>query len=704
MGELHNTYIGSACNYIAHALNTFGELMDRHTTSTRTLIVIATIIALSGAASATDYYVATWGDNTTQGNITHPWQNVSYAAQQATAGDTVYLFDGTWYNEIVTVINSGNATHPITFTAYNGTPTIDNVVGDPNTDWGFYIADVDYINVSDITFTRCWYAIYIRRSNNTHIINCTAYTYALVSATGKGFYINDDSHYCSIENCTVIGDAHNSYAVSGRYYDSGVWHCGECTYNTIKNCAAYNNTAHGFYDLAGNQSHTVVDNNVGYNNTGTCLYVHVGVLHDITITNNTFYDASTGITGTSVASPTSRIHNSTIKDNLIYDCAEGIKFYESDSMVVDNNTIHNMSAGTGVMLWGYNNTFTDNHVYDILSGSYYHYRTGPGLNGGSGNIIRNEINKTPRIYSAASTETVVEYTDGTVFTNNGAGSPRWYQDRSNYAVENAIITTITSHNITLRPTYGHLSDVTVDTWDEATDTYRITASSMQRDNPTWVNLTTKAAYTTYDITRDGEPCTPATTGADGVLRYYTDEWDGPQTFEFSYASDGAVPAPLVTNLRNDTPTQQTVTLRWDCSTPDMDYYTIYQNGALLNTTGNKYYSATDLSPDTTYIFSVSATKDGITDDSVSIIVRTAAEDNLPTARAGSDQTVNVNSSVTLDGSASTGDGITSHVWDFDSRNGIQQDATGAIVSHIYTGPDIHRNTHGHRYLRTNRFG
>ena len=61
MGELHNIYTGSACNYIAHALNALGKLMNRRsTTLNRMLIVMVSIfalVALMGAASATDYYL-----------------------------------------------------------------------------------------------------------------------------------------------------------------------------------------------------------------------------------------------------------------------------------------------------------------------------------------------------------------------------------------------------------------------------------------------------------------------------------------------------------------------------------------------------------------------------------------------------------------------------------------------------------------------
>jgi PKD repeat protein len=68
-------------------------------------------------------------------------------------------------------------------------------------------------------------------------------------------------------------------------------------------------------------------------------------------------------------------------------------------------------------------------------------------------------------------------------------------------------------------------------------------------------------------------------------------------------------------------------------------------------------------------------------------------DNSPTARAGSDQTVNMNTPVTFDGSASTDDyGIESYVWDFDNRNDIQIDATGITVLYTYTEPGAYNAT------------
>jgi PKD repeat protein len=66
----------------------------------------------------------------------------------------------------------------------------------------------------------------------------------------------------------------------------------------------------------------------------------------------------------------------------------------------------------------------------------------------------------------------------------------------------------------------------------------------------------------------------------------------------------------------------------------------------------------------------------------------------PVSDAGSDQTVTVNATVYFDGSGSSdpdGDTLT-YSWDFDRSNGIQKDATGVNVSHVYTTAGIFRVT------------
>ena len=108
---------------------------------------LAVVLLFSGicVASATDYYVATGGSDSNNGTLPdYPWQHPSYAAQQAQAGDTIFLLDGTWYDEHVVFANSGNATHPITITSYNGTPTLDGI---DDTGYGISTVACSYIDI-----------------------------------------------------------------------------------------------------------------------------------------------------------------------------------------------------------------------------------------------------------------------------------------------------------------------------------------------------------------------------------------------------------------------------------------------------------------------------------------------------------------------------------------------------------------------------
>jgi len=601
MGELHNTYIDSTCNYVVHALNAPGELMDgRHTTLNRVLIVMASIfalVALMGAASATDYYVATWGDNSASGNFTHPWQNVSYATQQAVAGDTIYLFNGTWYNETCDFANSGNSTHQITLTAYNGTPTMR---GDGGATLMIGIKFYSYTTISHLTMANYTHCIQAQTgANHSTIADCDlGYT----TGTNYGYVVKiagKNCHYNTIENCSLHDSGWNTIQLYGNREPpngNGI----PATYITVRNCTIYNSTVHNAIDLFGNLQNVTIEGNEFYSNPAGCIFTHdpPDYQENVTIRNNHFHDTlSDGMTLNRVND--CDIYNNTF-ENILSPAYPIYLSYTSHDTNITNNSFYNcMSPRT---IGGYNFVFDRNYVHTDNGVPMFSY--------GSNGTVRNPLGKKQIVVNYGNATADMEFDDGTLFTATFGGASeytpvRYYPDKSNCSItavsNEEWVLTATTYNITLRPTHGHLYDVTVDIGDEATDTYRITASSTQRDNPTWVNLTTKSASATYNITRDGEPYTKATTGADGVLRYrYTGTWDGPQTFEFSYASDGA--------------------------------------------------------------------------------------DIPPTARAGSDQTVNVNSSVTLDGSASTGDGITSYAWDFDSRNGIQQDATDAIVTHIYTGP------------------
>ena len=113
------------------------------------VLLFVCLVCSSGVSSATDYYVSTTGSNNNDGlSVANAFATPSYISRNVSAGDTIYLINGTWYNESFmfsdiagnNVYATGNITHPITIKAYNGTPTLD---GTSTTAYPLYLKDND---------------------------------------------------------------------------------------------------------------------------------------------------------------------------------------------------------------------------------------------------------------------------------------------------------------------------------------------------------------------------------------------------------------------------------------------------------------------------------------------------------------------------------------------------------------------------------
>ncbi len=84
-------------------------------------IVFILICCLMGlnAIGQTNYYVGKNGNDSNSGAVDQPFLTISKAASVATAGDTVFIHEGT-YEEMVTPANSGSAGSPIVFQSFTG--------------------------------------------------------------------------------------------------------------------------------------------------------------------------------------------------------------------------------------------------------------------------------------------------------------------------------------------------------------------------------------------------------------------------------------------------------------------------------------------------------------------------------------------------------------------------------------------------------
>ncbi len=118
----------------------------------RQVSATASITLLAQAPTGSTYYVATDGNDSSNGSINSPWLTVQHAADMAVAGDTV-LARGGVYNEHVGFSVSGDTTDgPITFASYPGeTAILDGTGLDiPDGQYGlFTFKDVSDVIVTD---------------------------------------------------------------------------------------------------------------------------------------------------------------------------------------------------------------------------------------------------------------------------------------------------------------------------------------------------------------------------------------------------------------------------------------------------------------------------------------------------------------------------------------------------------------------------
>jgi hypothetical protein len=120
-----------------------------------------------------DYYVATWGNDTSSGSFDNPWATWQKAFNTAEPGDIVYFRGGVWYptkseyggNAITTIDpdnrfgHSGTPENPICYYNYPGEiPVLDCKLFHPTGKFNtaLYIADCHFINWRGITIRNVW--------------------------------------------------------------------------------------------------------------------------------------------------------------------------------------------------------------------------------------------------------------------------------------------------------------------------------------------------------------------------------------------------------------------------------------------------------------------------------------------------------------------------------------------------------------------
>jgi len=313
------------------------------------------ILAQSYSRLRNAYYVATNGRDSNPGRERLPWRSVQKAALTLTAGETVYIKEGT-YNERIWVQNSGTPGNFITFAAYPGhTVTIDGT-GIPFDWYGlFNVEDKSYIKVSGLrVINSSWFGILVGGNSNNVIIEKN-YTYNTASS--------GITAWCDIDaNCSniVISGNEIELAVNGGSQEcltlSGIDRF-EVRYNYIHHGSLSQTLEHstggeGIDTKVGCSNGKIYKNCVyhTYNKLGIYVDAWDQYTSNIEVFDNTVHDCGTGFAVASEAG--GELENIEFYNNLAYD-NDGwgifVNAWHDDSVLkhgkVINNTFYNNGGG-----------------------------------------------------------------------------------------------------------------------------------------------------------------------------------------------------------------------------------------------------------------------------------------------------------------------------------------------------------------------
>ncbi len=400
------------------------------------LFSIFLFVLFSLNALATTYYVSINGDDSNPGTETQPWLTIQKAANTMIEGDTVYIKEGI-YNEQVIPQNSGSPGNYITYLAYPGdTVTIDGT-GIPIPDWYgvFDITDKSYIEVSGLRVINstdsgilAWGSSYIVITQN--------YTYNTVSS-GIGVWscsnifidgnevelaCNDGLQECITVAITNIFEVKNNHvhhggpannggegidvkngSSNGKVYKNHVHNMNrqgiyvDAWENHTYNIDVYQNIvhhcAHGITlasEAGGLLENIRIYNNIAYNNEEVGIWIAdwssapQQPMNDINVINNTLYNNGNEWGG-GIFLMNSYAENVVIRNNI---CCQNLSFQIAlegiplDSVTVDHNLIDGYMGYFGE-IYGDDFVEGDPLFVDSTEADFHLLESSPAIDSGS---------------------------------------------------------------------------------------------------------------------------------------------------------------------------------------------------------------------------------------------------------------------------------------------------------------------------------
>lgn len=238
--------------------------------------ILLLVTLLAAVASATNYYVATDGNDANDGSSGHPWLTTTKAGNTAVAGDTVYFGAGTYAGQLAPINSGSSGSGYITFKAIARRTAI---INNGNTGASVRVDTKSYIRIEGFELTNGWSGVYCSDANYIQIVD--NYIHGLVGPDAQGIYTSyqttlynsviQDNNICDVNGNGILLDVNNviiknndiSYNTSDCMMVSGVdiliennfchgyWNEGEGHQDGINvisatDCIIRNNLVYGF--------------------------------------------------------------------------------------------------------------------------------------------------------------------------------------------------------------------------------------------------------------------------------------------------------------------------------------------------------------------------------------------------------------------------------------------------------------------------
>jgi len=295
------------------------------------LSLIFLMVCFSGTAYGAVYYVdnsgsPTCSDSSSYGSEAHPCCTINYSVDRVAAGDTVYVKNGT-YNENVYISGKSGGAGYITFRNHAGHSPL--LYGDGVNSGRNKIINSSYIQFLGFRITNYNQGFFVEDSSNILLQNLTIY-----GVGQEGVHIRDNSSYVTLQDSLI--------------HDTRAWqYNGEGIYIGTSSSSQPGNPP---YDTTNN---ITIKGNTIYNTNDECIELKPGT-HDVVVDGNTMYNCllDPSITATNwgyveVMNP------------------EG--FYGSNpNHTIKNNTIHGTKTALGI----HTGSTTFNNVIYGQTGSY----------------------------------------------------------------------------------------------------------------------------------------------------------------------------------------------------------------------------------------------------------------------------------------------------------------------------------------------